>query len=410
MPIKSVPVWPSKAELIRRSKAVQSLMRQEDMDGALFFQDADLLYLCGTTQAEAVFLPLRGRPLVLAGSIIDRVRTETRLADVEPMPPRSKLRPCLEAYGRRKLRVLGLELDVLPVNFFQGLGREVLAWLEPGDVSPLILRARSVKSEFEVRQLKAAAGELDQVFQTVPDVLAQGVTELGLEARLFGMAHAMGHQGLYRSRGFNHGMFLGHILSGTSGLIRSKMASPTGGSGVSPGYGQGAGLKAIGPGELVSVDILGNHGGYIVDQARLFFTGPVPDAVRETYERLLNVVKSLIKNIRPGMTSGAVYEQSFKLAEKNGLSDGYMGLGRKRCPFIGHGVGLEFDELPILSRKGETILEAGMVFALEPRVFLPEIGVVGIEDTYYLAGDGPEPITFSDRDIKEVKTSGPDTD
>jgi len=378
------------------------LMSQKGMDGALFFQNADLLYLCGTTQAEAVFVPRRGTPLVLARAIVDRVRTETNLPDVEPMPSWNELRPRLKAQARGRLKTLGLELDVLPVAFFRHIRQTALEGLDLVDVSSLIRQVRSIKSAFEIRQMQGAAHLIDQVYRTIPSVLAEGVTEMGLEGRLTGLARSLGHQGITRIRAFNQELYFGHTLSGANSLVRAKSNSPTGGWGVGPGLGQGAGTKTIGPNELVSVDIGGAYGAYIVDLTRLFFTGPIPDPVERAYSRLLTLMEALIDFIRPGRTGQAVYRKAFALAEKNGLAQGFMGLGEKRCPFVGHGVGIEIDEWPILSARDHIQLAEGMTLAIEPRVFLPEFGVVGFEDTFLLTEDGPRPITFSDRRIIEV--------
>jgi len=378
------------------------LMSQEGMDGALFFQNADLLYLCGTTQAETVFVPRRGAPLVLARAIVDRVRSESSLPDVEPVPPWNELRSRLESHARCRLKTFGLELDVLPVAFFRRVRQAVLDGLDLLDVSPLIRRARSIKSAFEIRQMQAAARLIDRVYQTAPAVLAEGVTEMGLEGRLTGLARSLGHQGITRLRGFNQELYFGHTLSGTSSLVRAKVNSPTGGWGVSPGLGQGAGTRTIGPDELVSIDICGAYGGYLADQTRLFFTGPVPDEVNRAYEGLLKLIQNLTDFIRPGLTGEAVYARAFALADKNGLSQGFMGLGPERCPFVGHGVGIEMDEWPVLAKRDRTALAPGMTLAIEPRVLLPNFGVVGFEDTFLLTEDSLEPITCSDRRIIEV--------
>nr|WP_319775864.1 M24 family metallopeptidase [uncultured Sphaerochaeta sp.] len=97
-----------------------------------------------------------------------------------------------------------------------------------------------------------------------------------------------------------------------------------------------------------------------------------------------------------------VFYAAFELADRLGLSDGFMGLGPNRCPFIGHGVGLELDEWPVFAKGVTEPLAENMTFALEPRYFLPEHGVVGLEDTFCLTPDGPEPLTITSRSIITV--------
>lgn len=403
----ALSLWPPKTELLGRARRLQKWLAADGLDGALFYQNTDLIYLCGTPQAEAVFVPRRGRPLVLARPPLDRLQTESTLPDLDAMPRGPDLLPRLESHARRKIRRLGLELDVLPVAFFRRLRDNGLAGVDLSDASPRLRQVRAVKSGFELRRMAAAARALDQAFRAAPSVIARGVTELELEAALFARLRAGGHHGLIRMRGFNQEIFFGHVLSGPSGLVPAKVNSPTGGTGVGPGLGQGAGHRKIGPNQLVSVDVCGTHGAYIVDQARIYFTGPVPQAVRRAYDGILHVMDGLTRVLRPGRPAGDAYAEAFRLAERFGLASGFMGLGRDRCPFIGHGVGLELDEWPVLGRGVTTPLAAGMTFALEPRVFLPDVGVVGLEDTFVLTDDGPEPVTLTPRDLVEVSLEEP---
>ncbi|MFH1138725.1 MAG: Xaa-Pro peptidase family protein [Pseudomonadota bacterium] len=394
------PGWPSRAELAGRVARLRNLMKESGQDAALFLQNADILYLAGTLQAEAVFVPSEGDPLVLARPPLDqRVRDESGWGEPEIMPKWVDLKKRLLEHA--PFQSLGLELDVLPVTQYQRLAGFLDA-VELVDASPLIRRARAVKSAFELEQMKTAAHNLDRIYKMAAEIMSESVSEVELEGRLIGQARAMGHQGLIRGRGFNQEIFFGHILSGPSGLVPAKVPSPTGGTGIGPGLGQGAGFRIIGKNELVSMDLCGTHGGYIVDQTRLFFTGTTPGPLRDVYDRLLVLVEELLEGVSPGKTAGEVYSLSIALAGKYGLEEGFMGLGADRCPFVGHGIGLELDEWPVLAKGAVMVLETGMTFALEPRVFLPGYGVVGLENTYYLTEKKPEVINVTGLEIVEI--------
>lgn len=391
-------------ELERRWDCLQSLMSKAGQDGALLFQNADLLYICGTTQPDAVFVPGKGPPLVMARPPLDRVKDEVRADEVIDLPKPSEMKSVFENCIQRPLLTLGLELDVMPVLQYERL-RKSFPGVEISDCSDLIGRVRSIKSNHEIGLMKEAASRLDKVFASIPDILAPKMTEMELDGRLLGLARARGHQGIIRTRAFNMELFLGHVLSGPNGLVGAKVASPTGGTGVDMGFGQGAGGREILANELLSVDICGTYTGYTVDQTRLFYTGKTPDKICDAYEALLNLVDELKTYILPGAKPGDIYKTSFALAEKLGLADGFMGRNDQRCPFIGHGIGIELDERPALAGGVETPLEAGMTFALEPRYFMPDVGVVGLEDTYFLTENGPENITITSREIREVHFS-----
>jgi Xaa-Pro aminopeptidase len=70
--------------------------------------------------------------------------------------------------------------------------------------------------------------------------------------------------------------------------------------------------------------------------------------------------------------------------------------------FLGHGIGLEIDELPVLARGFKQPLEAGMTIAIEPKFTFPGIGVVGIENSYLITDDGFENLCISREGIIRI--------
>jgi Xaa-Pro aminopeptidase len=96
---------------------------------------------------------------------------------------------------------------------------------------------------------------------------------------------------------------------------------------------------------------------------------------------------------KAGVCGSALYDQAFAMAEQAGLDKHFMG-----CPepvsFVGHGVGIELDEMPVIARGFKLTLEKGMVFALEPKFIFPEAGTVGIEDTFAVGADKLEQLTI----------------
>ena len=87
------------------------------------------------------------------------------------------------------------------------------------------------------------------------------------------------------------------------------------------------------------------------------------------------------------------------MAEAAGLAASFMGHGEGQVRFIGHGVGIELDELPVLS-PNDLALEEGMVFALEPKFVLPGLGAIGIENTWLVTAGAPEVLTPAPEHIR----------
>jgi len=104
---------------------------------------------------------------------------------------------------------------------------------------------------------------------------------------------------------------------------------------------------------------------------------------------------------RPGVPCRELYELALMRAEAAGLQDGFMGTPGYTARFIGHGVGLELDELPVLSAN-DTPLAEGMVFALEPKFVLPGVGAVGIEDTFVVTAHGAERLSQTEQRLFEL--------
>jgi Xaa-Pro aminopeptidase len=98
-----------------------------------------------------------------------------------------------------------------------------------------------------------------------------------------------------------------------------------------------------------------------------------------------------------------VYETAAAEAERAGLGHCFMGHGPNQVQFVGHGIGLEVDELPILTPRSELVLEPGMVLAVEPKFVFPGQGVVGLEDDWLVTSDGVERLSLTEQEVLRVE-------
>ncbi|MBC7292633.1 MAG: aminopeptidase P family protein, partial [Thermoleophilia bacterium] len=194
--------------------------------------------------------------------------------------------------------------------------------------------------------------------------------------------------------------------SGPSAALPAFADTPLGGPGVSPAIGQGAGWRPIQRGEPVVIDMVGSAGGYLVDQTRILSIGPLPEDMVQGYEICLGAQEVLKQVAVPGATCGAVYQQVKDWVEQKvqelGLTAYFMGAPGNQVPYIGHGIGLELDEFPFITRGSEQTLAADQVFACEPKLVFPGRGVVGVENTWHVTEQGLVPITFSSEALRVV--------
>ncbi len=389
-------------DLRARAARLQRHLAADGLAGAVLVQNVDRYYFAGTMQAGMVVVPPAGDPLVLVRRDPERAARETPL----PVEPLGSVKEVADRVRRRLGELpspLGLELDVLPVGQVERL-HGLFAGVSFGDASPAIQRTRAVKSPWELAQIRRAAEAVAEAVTTVPRYLAPGVTELELAARLECELRLRGHGGVTRMRGFNQEMFFGHVMGGATAAEVSFLDAPTGGRGLGPALPQGASVRPLQVGEPVVVDLVGNWQGYLSDQTRIFSLGePSPELIA-VHGAALAVQAAVVAAARPGVPAAALYRVALEAAAATPFGRWFMGEAHK-VSFVGHGIGLEVDELPFLARGFDLPLEEGMVFALEPKFILPGRGAVGVEDTYVVTAHGVDRLTPSPQGLGAVAGS-----
>ncbi|MDD5286260.1 MAG: Xaa-Pro peptidase family protein [Desulfuromonadaceae bacterium] len=386
-------------ELEYRCKRLQEYMAASGLDAVIIVQNADLFYFTGTVQNGNLYLPAQGQPIFMVRKDAGRARMESGLKEVVPFGSMKDIPGILSRYGYPEPGRIGLELDVLPVNFFERY-RKVYPNAKYLDATPIIRKVRMIKSHYEIHLMKDAADQMDRVHRRACEVIREGMSDIELAAELEYTARMSGHQGMIRMRGFNSDIFFGHVFSGSDSSVPSYSDTPLGGLGLNTSFGQGAGLKTIERNEVIMVDLVGCADGYLVDQTRNFVIGELSDRLRIAYYDMLKVQKLMMKIALPGASWSSIYDECLALAVEMGYADSFMGAKGSQVSFIGHGLGVEIDEYPFIARGFEDVfLEAGMAFAFEPKVVFPGEGSIGIENTFYLSNEGLKQLTFSSEEL-----------
>lgn len=381
-------------EIKSRISVFQKILADKDLDAALIFQNVDLFYLSGTMQQGFLWVPKNGRPLLLVKKDLSRARAESALPWIKPLPSISKLADTLIHYFSIIPERIGLELDVLPTNTFHFI-KEQLRFTEAVDISTLLRHQRSIKSEFEIRQMRKAGEMGRRVYRTVPELLKEDLTEMEMAGLMIQKALSLGDQNILRSRGFNSWAFNWHVISGQSGTYQSRNDAPFAGLGISPAFPMGAGLRPIRKGEPVLIDFGNCINGYQVDQTRMFSIGEPLKKYLKAYDALKEIEGALLKQLRPGNSAESCYRLALKVAKKLGYEDSFLGPKGQQVKFVAHGVGLEIDEFPFLAQGHTYPLKEGMTTALELKIVL-EKAAIGFENTVVILKDGVEKLTTAD--------------
>ncbi|MCF8143440.1 MAG: Xaa-Pro peptidase family protein [Deltaproteobacteria bacterium] len=388
--------------LLRINKLQESILAA-GIDAVFLTYSRSTLYYAGTTQPSAlIILPdayfllvFRGLDIVLEETFldIDRIHSSSSYEDAKEM---------LKSYSITK-GSLGMELDILPALQYLKFER-LFQDFEIVDISHLILKQRQIKDANEIEYIKNACKILHRGHVKLMEVLIEGTTELDLSAEIEDAQRRAGHEGLYFMRPVDFFMGRGPLASGGNlSKIAGKIQSVSG-VGLSSSIPMGASKKTIKKAEMIVVDIPTHYRGYHADQSRTYVLGTPPQICKTMYSAIKEIADRILEKLMPGIRCDALYEMAMSIAHDLGMGNCFMCLGSdsKRVPFIGHGVGLELNEPPLIGSDNQQVLEEGMVIALELEMSASIGEVVKLEDTILIAADGVEVLTISPRQLHQI--------
>ena len=372
----------TKIESQERVFRLQLMLQNKGVHGALFLMPIDVYYFAGTRQNAILWIPAEGEPLLLVRKSLSRAREESPIADIRPFPPSKEF---ASLFSENQLSI-GMTFDAVPVQQHTFYSRAL-----PGrtfvDISMMLRELRSVKSPFEVEQLRLSAGKLASVFAEVPQFLKAGMRELDLSAEMEYRLRKAGHEGYVRMRAFNQELFFGLAVS-SGGMNGGFFDGPVTGKGLSSASPHGASCDVIEVNQPILLDFGGVFNGYISDMTRIFVIGTLDQELQRAFDVALEIQEMVRQGMKPGVICEELFHAAAAMAESAGLGSFFMGMPGEQAKFVGHGVGLELDELPVLAKGFTVPLQVAQVIAVEPKFVIPGKGVIGIENTFVVTDDG----------------------
>jgi Xaa-Pro aminopeptidase len=299
-------------------------------------------------------------------------KKESALKNIVPLKSYSELSALIPNPGD----TLGFELDVLPVSVYEQVIKS-FPNSQRVDATMTLRYARAVKTSYEIDCIREAAKQLDRAFLDIPGQLREGLAEYELSARVEYVMRMAGHQGLSRVRRFNMEMHYGAVSFGASAAYPQSFDGPVGLRGLYAATPVMGGRNQLRRGEPVIVDVVGGYAGYIADGTRVYSLGPLAQALVDAHKFILDLNSWIEEQLRPGNIPGEIYTEILSRVSKSRYAKGFMGAGDNQVRFVAHGVGLELDEFPVIAPKFQMPIEAGVVFAVEPKVFFEGVGGVG---------------------------------
>lgn len=389
-------------EIESRIARFQKSLQDSDIAGALISQNVDLFYFAGTIQRCFLFIPAEGEAVLAVHGNLERAQEESSLSLVVPLKKSQQLAQALSDFNYSIRGRIGLEMDVLPVRYYLALRREH-AEADFLDVSELVRKIRMIKSEYEISQIRKACQILNQVMLEAQRSIRSGMTELDVDALLVGLARRLGHQGLLRMRGYNQEMFSAHVFCGKTATLSPTMNVPLGGLGTTPAIAQGASFNVITENEPLIIDFGVGINGYVTDMTRTFVIGKLSKKLQEAYSVAKEIKEFAEQWVTPGRSWSQLYGEIIELVQQRGYQDYFMGYKGHQVTFVGHGIGLEIDEYPVIAPGFHEEFRENMVFAFEPKLVFPDIGAVGVEDDYVVTKDGMERLTIYNDQVLTIR-------
>ena len=381
-----------KNELERRWSSVREELARQQADALLVTTNVNLYYVSGRVFAGMAYIPNEGEPLFFVRRPVG-LKGENVLYIRKPEEMSDRLRERGSALPRKLL----LETDSIPMSEYLRY-EKIFSPEQTGNGTRLLRSVRSVKTPFELGRLRLSGRLHAEVYRRIPELFRPGMTDLELSVEIERESRLKGSRGIFRIFGQSMEIFGGSVLAGDNADTPSPYDFALGGGGLDTSLPVGANGTVLSDGMSVMVDMGGNFTGYMTDMTRVFSIGKLPDLAYRAHDTSLEIQRRIAEAAQPGTPTSELYAIAVHTAAEAGLSEYFMG-HRQQAGFVGHGIGIEINEMPVLAPRSKEILAEGMVFALEPKFVIPDVGAVGIENSFAVTADGLEKLTPMDEEI-----------
>jgi Xaa-Pro dipeptidase len=389
------------SELDSRLKRFRAIMNAHNPGWKLaaIFSKINLYYLTGTMQEGMLLIPREDEAVLWVRRSFERAVKESLFPDVRPM---ESFRDA--AAGFKNIpSVVYIETEFIPLAFLQRFQKH-FPFLEALPLDAQIAYARAVKSNYELNLMKKS-GELHRIVleERVPLLLQAGMSEVDLAGVLYAQMLKEGHQGIIRFGMLDTEVVIGHIAFGESSLYPTSFNGPGGNYGMGPAVPLcGNRKRKLAQGDLVFIDIGFGVEGYHTDKTQTYIFGQEPDEnILREHNICLDIQSRLAEQLIPGAIPSALYENIMNSLSPAFLKN-FMGFGDRQVKFLGHGIGLVIDEIPVIAKGFDNPLEENMVLALEPKKGIANVGMVGIENTFIVTPKGGQCITGYNKGLVPV--------
>ena len=395
--LRPVPASELEARLERFRRAMDAAHPGWEM--AAVNHKVAMYYFTGTIQ-EGVLLIRPQDAVFWVRRSFERACNESHFSDIRPM---HSFREAAAFYGTAP-KVMYVETKKATLDWERML-HKYFAFEELGSFDSVLQDLRMVKSEYELKQMEQSGAIHETVLDIVaPKLIHGGISEAQLAIAIYSEMVQRGSHGTAR---FNQALgeeAVGIASFGKSGLVRTGFDGPGGTDGTCIAVQSiGNAFRKLQPGRLVYLDIPCGFDGYHTDKTVVYYYGDLAKDEQskhliEAQQRCLELEQEVVRLMVPGEPIENLYLCTMDKFD-NIYGDAFMNGGK----FLGHSIGLVMDEAPAIAKGFKQPLQPGMTFAVEPKIALPGLGMVGTENTYVVTEKGARSLTGSSHLLREVK-------
>lgn len=361
-------------------------------EAVVIFSKVNLYYFTGTMQDGMLIIPRDDNAVFWVRRSFERAIDESLFKNIRPM---NTFADAQDTFGKGKMPAkVHMETEIVPLALYQRF-RKYFPFEEVKSADRYISSVRSVKSQYEI-SLMEKSGEIHRrvLEERIPEMLREGMSEAELATQLFSVLMEEGYHGITRFGMFDTEVMLGQIGFGESSIYPSYFNGPGGNYGLSiasPIFGSRE--RKLKKGDLVFIDIGCGVEGYHTDKTMTYMFGkPLCEKAIDAHKRCVEIQNEIAMMLKPGEIPSKIYDTIMgKISDD--FSKNFMGYGQRKVKFLGHGIGLVVDELPVIAKGFDEPIEEGMAFAVEPKQGIENIGMVGIENTFLVTPNGGRSIT-----------------
>jgi Xaa-Pro aminopeptidase len=376
-----------------RLMKIQQFLIQKGLDACLLSTYVNILYANGSVFNGYLYIPKEGEAICFVKRPVDFQSENVRIIRKPEQIPE-----ILRETGHPLPQRMLLEGDEMSYSDWVRL-QSCFAETEFHNGTHAIRMIRSIKTTFEIEQIRKSAVAHVKAYRRIPEIYRPGMTDLELSIEIERVMREEGNLGLLRSFG-NMEAFMGSVLAGDNASVASPYDFALGGAGHITNPIGATGTKLV-SGTSIMIDMCGNFTGYLDDLTRTFSIGKLSEKAYKAHQVSIDIVHRLEEELKEGIVCEDIWELSLSMAKLAGLADCYMGT-KQQAKFVGHGVGLVINELPVLATKSKEILKPGMILAIEPKFVIEGVGAVGVEDTFLVKENGCEQLTILEHDIVDL--------